>query len=516
MTCLRLFVNIKDNIFEEAFLNFVEIWAYDSPGRHLKKPVRDVIVQVWNAYMNLNTLYLEQLSDQCVQAEGYSDFKLLWAPHLHPYDILGELYWKQISTPVSASSPFEHVKLFFQRYYENTLFANRTQKYWEKNIKERLQYIIEQFTNHQPEKLFSCINTYLLPHSNVQSKNKFVVFADQNIRETMSCMHSVSIRQRYENRQISASAGAFGQSTLVNFKIKNVSVQVRLKQALIEDFSTIEPLADLLGEGFAGLQILNKIRRMNEYISIHLVQTLHFVLCCSNKKEYAHVSNLGIFTEHVHNVGTLKVFIERNKITSVGRRIIGSLLEQLLLVTFILNCQYGVFHNDLHFANVLVIKDKNKEKINLEYVYDFHGTKKKCTILSSNHQGYYIVIIDYGRISHYPQPLQENVHEMESARIYARNVLRGFPDMTLKFKERSDIHFILCDAPPSHYTSKRFKTMHDIYISRKEQEDSQLVQIRKQHPQDPYLHFCLQSLPGLIEMMETIFFLNNVDPGGNQ
>jgi len=212
-----------------------------------------------------------------------------------------------------------------------------------------------------------------------------------------------------QNNSVESCAGGFGVST----RIRRVSDgrPLRMKQALLQDFVDISPLCDLIVEGFNGLRIANVAIENDPQLARHLVRTHFFAHRVPGEHQYAHISDLRIISDHVENVGTLYDFIKSAQPEQKGY--ISSLVEQLLVAVFLLQRDWGIYHNDLHFNNVIVhrVADENGGRSD-PLVYKLKDGRH-MTI--EGHGGYRAVIVDYGRMYQYPEKSTTHLSEILNA-----------------------------------------------------------------------------------------------------
>lgn len=212
-------------------------------------------------------------------------------------------------------------------------------------------------------------------------------------------------RLQKEQKILDSRSGVFGSSTRIQFRPspddpkKRSHQPVRMKQALLvssdgkfgaRERLRVGSLLDLMTEGYNGLFAVNEAINANVGLGPHLVRTHHFAFCDK-------LSDLRLVTDHVeHNCGTMHTFFEENLKKQFMQPVLSNLVEQLIIVVFVLNYDWGIFHNDLHWNNILV-----------QEVFDNAGpmtyrlnSGKSYTLqpVKLNGRSYRVVIIDYGRM----------------------------------------------------------------------------------------------------------------------
>lgn len=204
-----------------------------------------------------------------------------------------------------------------------------------------------------------------------------------------------------DKKILDSRSGRFGSSTRIQLRQSDGVVRpVRMKQALMTYRSDngsqklhTEALMDLMMEGWNGLFIVNEVIGANVGLGRHLVRTHHFAVCDS-------LVDLRIVTDHVeNNCGTLSGFVRENSNKAHMMPVLLNLIEQLVMVVFVLNYDWGIFHNDLHWENVLVQKITESREKAAPMVYSLYGGGS-YSIRPVEVQGdsYRVVIIDYGRM----------------------------------------------------------------------------------------------------------------------
>jgi len=200
-----------------------------------------------------------------------------------------------------------------------------------------------------------------------------------------------------EEKNCSHGTGASGVSVVIVMDEK----AHRVKIAFMGDFSIYIPLCNLIMEGYNGLVIINSIIDKKNPISRHLCRTKTFILCKKDDGLYF-PNNIGLVTEHIHNKGTIDVFLEGQS------HLKEYLITQLFVIVFILQHEYGVFHNDLNAGNILIVQDPSIRVLKFSVVHngDTYTFSQECE------GGYYIVIIDYAFLFQYPFPFIEDINDL--------------------------------------------------------------------------------------------------------
>jgi hypothetical protein len=109
------------------------------------------------------------------------------------------------------------------------------------------------------------------------------------------------------------------------------------------------------------------------------------------------MSDLRVVTDHVeHNCGSMGDFFKKYETNEKMHPVLANLIEQLMVVVFVLNYDWGIFHNDLHWGNVLV-QEVGGSGGRLTYRLA-DGKSYTVQPVAVEDKSYRVVIIDYGRM----------------------------------------------------------------------------------------------------------------------